>query len=156
MPKHHYCYPRISRPSYGPVVVNIQRYIFLKIFFSMGVESFVSISGHNLVLISQSQNEIHKSLCSLYHTFSKQNSLYFNSETWIYLRGVARGGAEGARAPRNLADQLTLFKPGWADFAPRTTASLPPGFKKLSTPLPGGQIRPIAILLAHLDFQSIH
>ena len=83
MPKHHYCYPRISRPSYGPVVVNIQRYIFLKIFFSMGVESFVSISGHNLVLISQSQNEIHKSLCSLYHTFSKQNSLDFNSETGI-------------------------------------------------------------------------
>ena len=83
MPKHHYCYPRISRPSYGPVVVNIQRYIFLKIFFSMGVESFVSISGHNLALISQSQNEIHKSLCSLYHTFSKQNSLDFNSETGI-------------------------------------------------------------------------
>ena len=36
--------------------------------------------------------------------------------------------------PRNLAGQLTLFKPGWADFAPHTTAS-PPGFKKLSTPL---------------------
>ena len=27
-------------------------------------------------------------------------------------RGVAREGARGARAPRNLADQLTLFKPG--------------------------------------------
>ena len=31
---------------------------------------------------------------------------------------------------RNLADQLTLFKPRWADFAPQTTASHP-GFKKL-------------------------
>ena len=49
-------------------------------------------------------------------------------------RGVARGGARGARAPRNLADQLTLLEPGWADFAPHTTVSLP-GFKKLSTPL---------------------
>ena len=35
-------------------------------------------------------------------------------------RGVARG--EGI-APPNLADQLTLFEPGWADFAPHTTAS---------------------------------
>ena len=49
----------------------------------MGVESFVSISGHNLVLISQSQNERYKSPCSLYHTFYKQNSLHFNSETGI-------------------------------------------------------------------------
>ena len=50
----------------------------------------------------------------------------------VYLnRGVARGEAGG---PRNLADQLTLFKPGWEDFAPHTTAS-PIGFKKLSTPL---------------------
>ena len=32
-----------------------------------------------------------------------------------------------------MADQLTLFVPGWADFAPHTIAS-PPGFKKLSTP----------------------
>ena len=46
-------------------------------------------------------------------------------------RGVARGGPE---SPQNLADQLTLFEPGWADFAPHTTAS-PLGFKKLSTPL---------------------
>ena len=36
--------------------------------------------------------------------------------------------------PRNLADQLTLFKPRGADNAPHTSAS-PPGFKKLSTPL---------------------
>ena len=49
-------------------------------------------------------------------------------------RGVARGGAGGASAPRNLAHQLTLLEPGWADFAPHTTVS-PPGFKKLSTPL---------------------
>ena len=49
-------------------------------------------------------------------------------------RGVARGGPRGQSPPRNLADQLTLFEPGWADFAPHTTAS-PPGFKKLSTPL---------------------
>ena len=33
-----------------------------------------------------------------------------------------------------MADQLTLFEPGRADFAPHTTAS-PPRFKKLSTPL---------------------
>ena len=41
------------------------------------------------------------------------------------VRGVARGGAEGALAPRNLADQLTLFKPGGADYNPHTTASPP-------------------------------
>ena len=41
---------------------------------------------------------------------------------------------EGGRLPRNLADQVTLFKPGWADFTPHTTAS-PFGFKKLSTSL---------------------
>ena len=35
-------------------------------------------------------------------------------------RGVARGGQE---PPRNLADQLTLFKPGGADYTPHTTAS---------------------------------
>ena len=33
-----------------------------------------------------------------------------------------------------MADQLTLFEPGWAGFAPHTIAS-PLGFKKLSTPL---------------------
>ena len=42
-------------------------------------------------------------------------------------RGVARGGGRGDKSPlRNLADQLTLFKPGWADFAPHSTASPPP------------------------------
>ena len=46
------------------------------------------------------------------------------------IRGVARGGAGGG----DLADQLTLLEPGWADFAPHTTVS-PHGFKKLSTPL---------------------
>ena len=46
----------------------------------------------------------------------------------LVTRGVAREG--GA----NLAEQLTLFKPRGADYAPHTTAS-PPGFKKLSTPL---------------------
>ena len=44
------------------------------------------------------------------------------------------GGPGGAEPPRNLADQLTLFKPRGADYAPHTTAS-PPGFKTLSTPL---------------------
>ena len=34
----------------------------------------------------------------------------------------------------NLVDQLPLFKPEGADYAPHTTAS-PPGFKKLSTSL---------------------
>ena len=35
------------------------------------------------------------------------------------------GGRGGGRAPQNLADQLNLFEPGWADFAPHTTASPP-------------------------------
>ena len=49
---------------------------------------------------------------------------------------MARGGRGRGSAPPpwNLADQLTLFEPGWADFAPHTTAS-PPGFKNLFTPL---------------------
>ena len=34
---------------------------------------------------------------------------------------------------RNLADQLTLFKPWGGDYARHTTTS-PPGFKMLSTP----------------------
>jgi hypothetical protein len=49
-------------------------------------------------------------------------------------RGVARGRTSWARAPLNLADQFTLFKPGRADYVPHTTAS-PFRFKKLSTPL---------------------
>ena len=63
--------------------------------------------------------------------------IFFKMKNAIVLeifRGVARGGAGGARAPSNLADQLTLFEPGWADFAPHAAAS-PPGFKKLSTSL---------------------
>ena len=43
-------------------------------------------------------------------------------------RGEARGGGG-----RNLADQLTLFKPRGEDYALHTTAS--PPFKKLATPL---------------------
>ena len=43
------------------------------------------------------------------------------------------GESKGARDHQNSADQLTLFKPGWADFAPQTTAS--PKIKKTSTPL---------------------
>ena len=49
-------------------------------------------------------------------------------------KGVARGGARGARAPPNLADQLTLFKPWGADYVHHNTAS-PPRFKMLYTPL---------------------
>ena len=38
-------------------------------------------------------------------------------------RGVARGGgARGTRAPQNLADQLTLFKP-WGQIMPVTQPS---------------------------------
>ena len=48
-------------------------------------------------------------------------------------RGVAKGRL-GAEPPWNLADQLTLYKPRRADYAPYTTAR-PSGFKKLSTPL---------------------
>ena len=38
----------------------------------------------------------------------------------------SRGGSgEGAEPPRDLADQLTLFKPRGEDYAPHTTASPP-------------------------------
>ena len=44
----------------------------------------------------------------------------------IHNRGVARGeGAGGPEPPRNLADQLTVFKPCGADYARYTTASPP-------------------------------
>ena len=39
-----------------------------------------------------------------------------------------QGGWWGTRPLQLLAGQLTLFEPGWADFAPYTTAS-PLGFK---------------------------
>ena len=52
---------------------------------------------------------------------------YYRNVKFISLdyRGVARKGVRGARAPapRNLADQLTLLEPGWADFVPHTTVS---------------------------------
>ena len=50
------------------------------------------------------------------------------SVLWAVKKAIAR------RAPRNLADQLTLFKSRGADYARHTTASLPE-FKMLSTPL---------------------
>ena len=41
-------------------------------------------------------------------------------------RGVGgSGGPGGARAPRNLADQLTLFKPRGAHYARHATTSPP-------------------------------
>ena len=46
-----------------------------------------------------------------------------NGEKYYTIRGVARGGTRAARAPQNLADQLTLFKPGGADYAPHTIAT---------------------------------
>ena len=52
-------------------------------------------------------------------------------------RGVARGGARGARPEPphpEFGSQVTLFKPWGADYARHSTAS-PPGFKMLSTPL---------------------
>ena len=57
-------------------------------------------------------------------------SVLKESKQWHLLllttRGVARGGpGEPEPPPRNLADQLTLLEPGWADFAPHTTASPP-------------------------------
>ena len=39
----------------------------------------------------------------------------------------------GGQSFQNLADQLTLFEPGWTEFAPHYCQ--PPEFKKLSTPL---------------------
>ena len=43
-------------------------------------------------------------------------------------------GGKGTQVSPEFADQLTLFKPGRADYAQHITAS-PPGFKKISTPL---------------------
>ena len=69
--------------------------------------------------------------------FTKQKKNHV--ENHMVARGVARGGGRPwpppPPPPRNLADKLTLFEPGWADFAPHTTTVRPPGFKKLSTPL---------------------
>ena len=48
--------------------------------------------------------------------------------------GVARGGAEGARAPPEFGRSVKSIRTRGADYAPHTTASHP-GFKKLSTPL---------------------
>ena len=36
-----------------------------------------------------------------------------------------RGGAGGPEPPRNLVDQLTLFEPGWAEFAPQILPAPP-------------------------------
>ena len=61
--------------------------------------------------------------------------LVFADFAWLYF-DTNRIKLE-APLHRNLADQLTLFKPGGeggTDFAPHITAS-PPGFKKLSAPL---------------------
>ena len=49
-------------------------------------------------------------------------------------RGVARGGAAGARAPPEFGRSVNPIQTREADYAPHTTAS-PPGFKKLSTSL---------------------
>ena len=55
-------------------------------------------------------------------------------------RGVARGGAEEARAPFPGIWQIRPYSnQRGADYAPHTTAS-PPGSKKLSTSLRGGAI----------------
>ena len=49
-------------------------------------------------------------------------------------RGVARGGAEGARAPPEFGRSVNPIQTRGADYAPHTTAS-PPGFKNISTSL---------------------
>ena len=49
-------------------------------------------------------------------------ALHRGKNEFIY-RGVARGGQ--SPPPRNMADQLTLFKPRGADYAPHTTARHP-------------------------------
>ena len=53
----------------------------------------------------------------------------FLPERVLETRGVARG-----QVSPEFADQLTLFKPGRADYTQHITAS-PLGFKKISTPL---------------------
>ena len=52
----------------------------------------------------------------------------YSSSTYVLIRGVARGG------DRNLTDQLTLFEPGWTDFAPHTTLRPPPDSKSYLHP----------------------
>ena len=52
-------------------------------------------------------------------------------------RGVATGVSVGVLAPRNLADRLTLFKPGGQIMPLTLCTASPPKFKKLSTPLNG-------------------
>ena len=74
--------------------------------------------------------------------------LHYSSLCTMF-RGVARGGAGGARA-----DQLTLFKPWGADYARHTTAS-PPGFKMLCTPLQMSHKRPSKITNAlYFDLEN--
>ena len=51
-----------------------------------------------------------------------------------FFRGVARGGAEGARDPPEFGRSVNPIQTMGADYAPHTTAS-PPGCKNLSTPL---------------------
>ena len=78
----------------------------------------------------------------LYMSYLIINISIFVKEKFLKIRETIedqskdRGGvgAEGARAPRNLVDQQTLFKPEGPDYTSHTTAS-PPGFKKLSTSL---------------------
>ena len=45
-------------------------------------------------------------------------------------RGVAKGRFGGGEGAWNLVDQLTLYKPRGADYAPHTTARPPPRIQK--------------------------
>ena len=66
--------------------------------------------------------------CAVSKVWPLQSALFYYTEVQL------KGGPGGPESPRNLENQLTLFKPRWADFSPHTAASSP-GFKKLSTPL---------------------
>ena len=72
----------------------------------------------------------------------------------ILCRGVARGGAEGVRAPPGIwYISKTLFKPEGADYAPQTTAS-PPRFKKLSTSLLNSVVPKVFLIWKILGFNT--
>ena len=68
----------------------------------------------------------------------KKNTIFKLLSSSIFLKYFSNNNnvaVGGPRAPRNLADQLTLFKPGGLIMPLTLLPPLTPGFKKLSTPL---------------------
>ena len=53
----------------------------------------------------------------------------------VQFRGVARGGAEGARAPPEFSRSVNPIQTRGGELCPSHYCQPPPGFKKLSTSL---------------------